>query len=323
MRAHTASPFALLASRIGSRFILARKTSQATNSLVLVAGLFLLAPALSFAQMESGSFQFEGAKRDYIVFLPEIYNGIDKLPLMLALHGYTLNAQQQMKYSRMNVVADTGGFIVVYPNALHATWNSGIYDSPQAPPNPNVNDVGFIDALIDTLSAHYSIDLDRVYSSGFSNGGFMSFRLACELSNRIAAIGSVAGVISHSIASGCDAEHKTPVIMIHGTQDTTVPYRGAQGFHSVEYTLNRWVSFNLCTESDTLAMPDLDASDGSTVVRIRYRHPSDSVSVILYKVINGGHSWPGGDKTQFSWPDLGNTNMDINSSAEIWNFVKY
>ncbi len=150
----------------------------------------------------------------------------------------------------------------------------------------------------------------------------MSFRLACELSDRIAAIGSVAGVITHSIAQACRAHHKMPVIMIHGTQDLWVPYGGTPGWHSVEYTINHWVSFNLCTESDTLFMPDLNPSDGCTVVRIRYRHPSDSVSMVLCKVINGGHSWPGGDETQWSGPDVGNTNMDINSSAEIWNFVK-
>ena len=234
---------------------------RAVRPRIAMLGALLLAPMLTFAQMESGSFEFEGAKRDYFVFLPQNYNGTDALPLVLALHGWSLDAQQQMNYSRMNVVADTGGFIVVYPNALHTTWNSGIYDW-WWDPNPNVNDVGFINALIDTLHEHYSIDLGRVYSCGFSNGGFMSFRLACELSDRIAAIGSVAGVITHSIAQACHAHHEMPVIMIHGTQDLWVPYGGTPGWHSVEYTINDWVSFNLCTESDTLFMPDLNPSDG-------------------------------------------------------------
>jgi polyhydroxybutyrate depolymerase len=286
--------------------------------------ILLLMPIISFAQIQTSSFEFEGRMRDYFVFLPKNYNGVTKMPVVFDLHGYTLSAQQQMDYSQMNMVADTAGFIVVYPNALNTTWNSGIYDSPIAPPNPNVNDVGFIDALIDTLSRHYSINLDMVYSCGFSNGGFMSFRLACELSNRIAAIASVAGVISNTIAGNCDAKHKMPVFMIHGTNDEVVPYYGAAGWHSVEYTINHWMSFNLCTESDTLSMPDVDPSDGSTVKKIEYTHCSGDISVMLYKVINGGHSWPGGDKQylHLSIGPVGNTNGDINASAEIWKFFK-
>jgi len=240
------------------------------------------------------------------------------MPVVFNLHGYTLDAQQQMNYSRMNMVADTAGFIVVYPNAVNPGWNCGIAGSP------NVHDVGFFDALIDTLSCHYCIDIERIYSCGFSLGGFMSFRLACQLSERISAVASVAGVIAQTIANGPKANHAMPVLLVHGTADEIVPYNGAYDWCSVEQTSAYWTIFNLCTESDTTLLPELDTLDGCSVEKIAHTRYSDSISVVLYKAIDGGHSWPGGDTAylHLSWGNIGKTNGDINASAEIWNFVK-
>jgi len=296
--------------------------SNCSQIALLIILLFM--PIFSFAQTETGSFEFEGIRRDYIVFLPQNYDGVAKMPVVFNLHGYTLNAQQQMNYSQMNTIADTAGFIVVYPNAVNTAWNSGISEHPSTPPTPNVNDVGFINALIDTLYKHYSINMDMIYSCGFSNGGFMSFKLACQLSDRIAAVASVAGLISYTTADSCNAKHKMPVLLIHGTADEIVPYNGAVGWYSVEQTLSHWINFNLCTESDTTSLLDFDPSDGCTVEKINYTDSSDNTSVVCYKVTNGGHTWPSGDK-QFliiNWADIGNTNEDINASEEIRNFFK-
>ena len=286
----------------------------------------LAIPTISLTQVQTGSFEFEGRMRNYLVFLPKNYDGITEMPLVLNLHGYTLYAQQQMDYSQMNMVADTAGFVVVYPNSVtpETTWNSGIYDSPIAPPNPNINDVGFLNALIDTLAKQYTIDTSRIYSCGFSNGGFMSFKLACQLSNRITAIASVAGVISYTTAGSCNCGHSMPILIINGTADGIVPYAGAAGWHSVEQTVNFWTTHNLCSESDTTSLPNTDALDGCTVERIRFKDSSGNHKVIFYKVINGGHSWPGGDKPSLviPWATIGNTNGDMNASVEIWNFLK-
>ena len=291
-------------------------------SLVSLLSIFLFIPTISIAQLQQGSFVFEGYTRTYLVYLPPNYNGVDPMPVVFNLHGWTLDMMQQMNYSKMNAVADTAGFIVVYPNAVDGTWNSGIYEYPGAPPNPNINDVGFIDALIDTLAENYSIDLKRIYSCGFSNGGLMSFKLACQLSNRITAIATVAGIISYKTASDCNCSHSMPVLMINGTDDQYVPYNGITGWHSVQNTLNHWVNYNLCSAPDTILMPNIDSLDGCTVQKLNYPFCSDSISVIFYKVINGGHTWPGGDKQQFGWSNIGNTNGDINVSKEIWNFFK-
>jgi polyhydroxybutyrate depolymerase len=285
--------------------------------LALAVPLFLL-PNILVAQIQS-SFVFEGYTRTYLVYLPPSYNDVDSMPVVFNLHGYQLNAEQQMDYSRMNKVADTAGFIVVYPNAVNTAWNCGVSGPP------NVNDVGFISVLIDTLADHYSIDKEKIYSCGFSLGGFMSHRLACELSNRIAAIADVGGVMAISLLNNTSTLHSMPVLKIHGTDDQIVPYNGAYDWCSVQQTLNHWTNFNLCNPPDTISMPNLDTLDGCTVQRIRYHFLSDSGDVIFYKVLSGGHSWPSGDTTKFTWHSLGpigKTNMDINASELIWNFFK-
>ena len=144
-----------------------------------------------------GSFDFEGRARYYEVFLPEDYSRSANLPLMIYLHAYDWNPSIGMDYTRMNMLADTSGYIVVCPSAINRRWNSGIADNPNWP-TPDVNDVGFINALIDTLDYNFSIDLERIYACGFSNGGYMSYKLACQLSHRIAAIASVGGIISEN-----------------------------------------------------------------------------------------------------------------------------
>jgi polyhydroxybutyrate depolymerase len=285
-------------------------------SLIVLAPI----PFVSFAQVQTGSFVFEGRLRNYIVFLPQNYNGTDKLPVVFNIHGYTQNMTLQMNYSRMNSVADSAEFIVVYPNGAgsYNSWNIGVSESP------NINDVGFINALIDTLSKHYSIDTTRIYCCGLSMGGAMSSRLACELSNRIAAIAPVAGTMAQSIANTCSPNHSMPVLKIHGTADPILPYNGNSERLAVDTFLAKWANFNLCTQSDTITVPNLDTLDGCTVQKISFTHCSDSAHVILYKIINGGHTWPGGDTNYLHIPgwDLGNTNFDINASEIIWNFFK-
>ncbi|MCB9248770.1 MAG: hypothetical protein H6613_09605 [Ignavibacteriales bacterium] len=125
-----------------------------------------------------------------------------------------------MDYSKMNEVADTAGFIVVYPNAVLTAWSCGINLTAG-----HVNDVGFIDALLDTLANNYSIDEERIYCCGFSLGGFMSHRLACQLSNRIAAIADVAGSIAQDFTTNITTAHPMPVLKFHGT-DQIIPYDG-------------------------------------------------------------------------------------------------
>ena len=205
--------------------------------------------------------------------------------------------------------------MIAYPSG-RSNWNSGIEDNSSWP-TPDVDDVGFINDLIDILSKSYSIDLERIYATGYSNGGFMAYKLACQLSHRIAAIAPVGGVISTTTLEECNPSRAIPVLHIHGTKDPWVPLDGFSGWHSVEETISYWTNINNCENAETTSLPDTDPTDDSTVERISYTDCTNNSNVIYYEVINGGHTWPGAGPTGYS---AGNTNQDFNAGVEIWNF---
>lgn len=219
------------------------------RQIILVAIVLFFSHSILHAQIQTRDFDFEGHQRNYIVYLPDNYPDSLNSPLVIYLHSYGWTAQQGMNYTLLHQIADTSGFIVVFPNAI-SNWNSGIGDNPDWA-TPNVNDVGFINALIDTVSSHYRIDLERIYACGYSNGGFMAYKLACQLSHRIAAIASVGGVISTSTAANCNPLRAILVLQIHGTEDPWVSINGTTGCHSADQTLSYWTNFNNCVQIDT------------------------------------------------------------------------
>ncbi|NUO03023.1 MAG: T9SS type A sorting domain-containing protein, partial [Saprospiraceae bacterium] len=169
--------------------------------------------------------------------------------------------------------------------------------------------------LIDTLGTKYFIDTDRIYACGMSNGGFMSYRLACELSHRIAAVASVAGSMTTMTFSECQPQRPVPVMEIHGTSDLIVNYNGATGIKSISEVIERWTEQNNCPEIPEISLlPDL-INEGSRVERQAYRPCAENSEVILLKVLDGGHTWPGSANS-----GIGNTNRDINANTEIWAF---
>ncbi len=150
-----------------------------------------------------------------------------------------------------------------------------------------------------------------------SNGGFMSFRLACDLSAKIAAVGSVTGSITPSTLVNCNASHPMPIIQIHGTTDATVPYNGSAGWiASVTNVLSHWGTFNNCSLVPTIVnVPNTNTIDGSTVEKYTYENGVNCSEVVHFKVTNGQHTWPG------SIFNFAGTNYDINASVKIWNFL--
>ena len=272
--------------------------------------VMLFIPINLLAQVKTGSFVFEGRTRNYLVFLPQNYNETAKMPVVFNLHGDGGNNQRQLDYSQMNIVADTAGFIVVYPNGVMLTWRYGV--------GGTINDVCFISALIDTLDRHYSIDLERIYACGFSSGGCMSYKLACLLSQKITAIATVAIGISDGVANNNDVHHPMPVLSIHGTEDRYDTGWPGLGIWPPEQTVSFWADLNSCSELDTISIADLDTTDGCTVEKITYGNGTHSSRVLFYKVIGGGHTWP---DAAFNLQQ-GRTTRDINANVEIWNFFK-
>jgi polyhydroxybutyrate depolymerase len=175
----------------------------------------------------------DGLVRTYRLYSPAAYNAATPVPLVLNLHGYTSNNLEQEFYGDFRAIADTANFIIVHPNGTEDANGDQFWSSFGV---SSIDDVGFLSALIDKIQTEYSIDHNCIYSTGMSNGGFMSYELACQLSYRIAAIASVTGSMVQSRFDNCNATHPTPVMQIHGTADPTVPYLGlpAQTFMPIE-----------------------------------------------------------------------------------------
>ncbi|MBT4919735.1 MAG: prolyl oligopeptidase family serine peptidase [Flavobacteriaceae bacterium] len=280
--------------------------------LLVLIGTF--SPILA-QQTINGSVIHDGIQRDYILYIPAIYDGSADFPLVLNFHGFGSNANEQMFYGDFRDIADTEGFLLVHPQGTSLNgsqyWNVGSPGSSGS----TIDDVGFTEALIDELANLYTINLDRVYATGMSNGGFMSFLLACQLSEKIAAIASVTGSMTLDTYDNCNAQHPTPILQIHGTSDNIVPYNGNTGSLSIDDVISYWVNYNNCDTNPTITtFPDLDPSDGSIVEHIVYTGGDNASTTEHMKVIGGGHTWPG---SVFILPG---TNQDINASNEIWEF---
>ena len=284
-----------------------------TKILLLLLGFTF---PISAQQTINGSITHDEIQRNYILYIPEICDGSTAVPLVLNFHGYGSNATQQMFYGDFRDIADTEGFLLVYPEGTLSNgdqfWNVGFPGNTSS----TIDDVGFTEALIDELANSYAIDLDRVYSTGMSNGGFMSFLLACQLSEKIAAVASVTGSMTPDTLNDCNAQHPTPVLQIHGTNDSVVPYDGNSTWTlPIVDLVSYWVNYNNCEATPTTTtFPDLDLSDGSTVEHIIYSGGDNGVTTEHMKIIGGGHTWPSSAIT------LPGTNQDINASMEIWHF---
>lgn len=235
------------------------------------------------------------------------------MPVVFNLHGLGITAQQNLDWTG-TAFSDSAGYIAVYPQGIYNEW---------VWVNNASMDVGFVDALIDTLNSNYSIDLKRIYSTGWSRGVVMSFVLASQLSERIAAVAPVAGFMNDWLPTDGNPQRAVPVLMINGTADTADPWDGKKGYISVEQSLDYWVNFNACTECDTISLPDLDPTDGCTVEKITHTNCISNNSVVLFKLIGGGHCWPGIPPTEDEKVyGVGRMTSDINGEEVIWNFFK-
>lgn len=281
-----------------------------------------------------GSMPFGGFQRTYLLHVPRGHERSRPLPLVLALHGGggAGRHMEQLTAGRLNQLAERDGFAVVYPDGVDRHWNDGRGVPSYRAHRDNIDDVSFIAALIDHLSAGTHIDRGRVYATGISNGGLMSLRLARELSAKITAIAVVAVNSSEQIARMRDPSRPLSVLLMPGTRDPLVPWGGGDiGFPggqkvgrvlSVQETLGYWVAHNQCPPSPAVAWePDRAPGDWTRVRREAYGPCREGTEVVLYAVEGGGHTWPGG----FQYlPDrvIGRTSRDIDASDVIWEFFR-
>jgi len=261
-------------------------------------------------------------KRSYLVHIPERYDPEKPTPVVLALHGATMNGPTMAGFCGMSIKSDEAGFIVVYPNGTGKkpllVWNAG---GDWEGMGSQADDVAFIGKLLDELGTVVNVDAKRVYACGMSNGGMMCYRLAAEMSDRIAAIAPVAGTVA---VEASQPKRPVPVIHFHGTADIMVPFQTPAGKTRailrgmpVEDSIQTWVKLNGCDEtmkmSDVLSMPD----DELKVTRTKYGPGKDGAEVVLVIVEGGGHTWPG-RKPRFR----GKSALNISANDLIWEFFE-
>lgn len=271
---------------------------------------FIKAPNLS--NMNTRTLFHHGEIREYAVFVPKSYQGNTPVPLMFNFHGGSGDIASQIAIADMRSIADTAGFILIYPQALPDPNDGGSTNWLQKDPT-TVDDIYFVEAMIDTLASEYMIDETRVYACGYSLGGEFTYELACRLSNQIAAVGIVARSMGTYIYENCSPKHPTAILTIHGTEDDYdgIIWQGVTYYVSLDDVNKYWADLNNTDSIPTVVqLPSVNSTDGSTVEHYSWKNGNGCVSVEHFKVIGGGHDWPG---------SFGN--MDIDATFDIWNFV--
>jgi polyhydroxybutyrate depolymerase len=274
---------------------------------------------------ELHTLEFRGTQRRYIVHLPATYDVARRWPIVLSLHGSNSNGQIQLEFTAMNETADREGFIVVYPFGSGARermlfWNAGnccgyAYEH-------NVDDVGFVRALVDELNRQLSIDSAAVYATGMSNGAMMVYRLASEMADVFTAIAPVAGTMG---TEACHPSHPVSVIHFHGTNDEFVPAEGGVGkrsvtgtkHFSVEHSILAWVDANGCPDTPVNTTLANRIDDGTTTEVRVYGPGREGSEVVLYLIHGAGHIWPGRSPRPHY---LGKTTYNVSANEVIWEF---
>ena len=306
------------------------------------------APAVR-AQDREEVVKVNGSPRTIQVHLPADYSKKKRYAVVLVLHGIGGDGSLVARISHFNKTADQFGFIVVYPNSRDGRWTAApdagvrtigpigrrrsiLDDMARAPRADDVggnplNEMPFFNDLLDQIESEYSVDVSRIYATGYSDGAFMDFRLGCQMSDRIAAIATVGAVLPESLAESCSnwSWRAVPLLMMNGTDDPMVPYRGRMsnsvGFYLLpaNETLKQWAKINSCGQKPqrTTIAPK---TPGGLETRVEtYTDCSEGATAILYSIEKGGHTWPGGEQyipVRF----IGKTNGDLDASEVIWNF---
>ena len=256
--------------------------------------------------LQTKTLTHDNVNRNYLVYIPDSYDSEIDYPLMFVFHGFGGIATQFINSADMRDLAESNNFIVVYPQGLDlggtgSHWNCS---NPSADNKSDVDDIGFIENLIDQLIVDYPvIDSKRIYAAGYSNGGFMSYYLACN-SKKFAAIGSVAGTMLDDSYQSCNANFPTAMINIHGTNDFDVPYDGNTYYPSIPEVVDWWKNFNNTPNEDLLTNQD------GSIEQYKYYNDAGDIYVEHIKIIGGDHYWD--DKLNYDGK---------NTSGLIWDFV--
>lgn len=268
-------------------------------------------------------------KRDYILHLPAGYKAGEPIPLVFVFHGGGGNSAQMQRHFEMDPIADREKFIVVYPNSINKNWNDGREFDEKV---TGKDDVKFINQLLDTLIKNYSINPKRVFATGISNGGFFSYYLSYKLSHRILAVAPFCATIPERIKNEFYPANPVSILIINGTKDPLVPYEGGivgnkiignrGGCISTDSTVARYITVNKTEDKPVITtLPDNNKKDGCNAVEYRYSNGKDNTSVVLVKVMDGGHTIPGCSQNLPKFI-VGRVCRDFKGNEMVWEFFK-
>ena len=277
---------------------------------------------------------WQGKKRTYFLHVPPNSSKRTSMPLLVALHGGggTGSGFPNFLQGRFQALADRDGFVVVFPSAIKKNWNDG-RTARLKPGQKDIDDVGFIEQIVTTIASDYPIARDKLFITGMSNGGWMSARMLCEIPELFAGAALVASTLSEGYFPKCNPANNTSILVINGTEDPLLPYDGGptasignqeelriigtQGF------IDFWAKHNDCNTTPILEeLPDKRRFDGTTISKYTYTACQKGTKVILYKIIGGGHTWPGQKPMLGSKMILGRESKEINACDEIWEFFQ-
>jgi polyhydroxybutyrate depolymerase len=294
-----------------------------------MTSVLLLLTVLAFDPLGPGDhtrkLTVDGRERSYLVHIPPRYDHEKPTPVVLVFHGAGTNAAITVSFTGMSKKSDEAGFIAVYPNGTgfgpFLTLNAGGRQGKMA--EGSADDVRYVGAILDDLATVTNVDSKRVFATGISNGGMMCYRLAAEMSDRIAAIAPVAGTIA---IEECKPKRPVPVMHFHGKADKMVPFGGPDKgtpkfltFKSVEESIAVWRKINQCPDEPTITeFPDKE-DDGTKVTKKTYGPGKDGAEVVLIEIEGGGHTWPG-IKSPISL--IGKSTLDISANDLMWEFFQ-
>jgi len=290
-----------------------------------VLQLIGLVLALSLMGCDVRRLRVDGFSRRYLLHTPSDYDGSQPLPLVIAVHGRLGTARSMARSSGFDELVDQAGFIVVYPDGYRRSWADGRGGSPAE--EAGVDDVAYFDALLEAVADDVSVDPERVYIAGISNGGMMAQRLACERTERFAAVASIISAMPEAVHLDCAPTAPLSMLLMNGTEDPLVPYEGGevdsdnQGVVlSTDATIAYWVDHNACTgDPDEWDLDEVD--DGTSIHHQRWASCQSGVAVELYQVIGGGHTWPSGPQ-YVKEERIGIVSQELVAAEVIWEFFE-
>lgn len=288
----------------------------------------------------SDTVSVDGTMRSYVIHVPPGYDGKQALPVVLAFHGLGMNATAMYGLTGFTGLSDRKGFIAVFPNAAGGRWQDGL--------SSGTDDVAFVQAMLAKLSRTMSIDTRRVYACGISNGGYFSQLLALSIPDKIAAAGVVASTLTKGGAAAAGQARAVPIVFFLGTDDALLPWGDGRnkdlgklgevlgisalgsidsplakmgGLYSVPETIGFWTSHNGANgNAYTSREPDKATNDGTKVEKDSYG--SGNNQVLVYRIIGGGHTWPGALQIKAVSDISGNISQDIDATELLWEFFK-